>query len=65
MNLFQPRRGLPGHEAHMEMEAVGGKGAGDIVRIEPGEGTARRKRVIDVGCVPDFPAYFPMPSFDD
>jgi hypothetical protein len=41
---------MPGHDADVEMEAIGGGGAGDTVRIEAGEGAERRKRVIDVGC---------------
>jgi hypothetical protein len=42
---------MPGHDADVEMEAIGGGGVGDTVRIEAGEGAERRKRVIDVGCV--------------
>jgi pre-rRNA-processing protein IPI3 len=47
-NLFQPRKNPLGHEDQdMEIEAMGGHGRGDVIRVEVDSDAARRKRIFE------------------
>jgi hypothetical protein len=51
-NLFAPRESKLGVTGEVDdMQAMGGGGPGEVIRLDVESGTARRKRVFAVGCI--------------